>query len=142
MIYWDGSNWLPFNIDVNGDIAAMVVYNDMLVAGGCISRVNEINLSNVFAWDGANIIDPGYGYESIHPEDRIDALIIYEETLLVAGGYRFDPDLRLAGKGLEKNFGSLPVSQLYFLYVLFWLCSRGFIIYGTKSSAVQLRVLI
>jgi len=119
IIYWDGSNWYPLMIDVDGDIAAMIVHNDMLVAGGCISRVSGINLKNIFGWNGANVIDLSYDYESIQPEDRIDALVIYEDTLLIAAGYRFDPDyyahqaLVMSWNGVEWNTVGQNTNGLY-----------------------------
>jgi len=119
LIYWDGNSWLPLDIEIDGDIEAMVVYNDMLVAGGSISRVNGIDINNLFGWDGMDIVDLNYNYELMQPEDRVDALIVFEDTMLVAGGYRFNPDTYmyqaqvLGYNGIEWNILGQNINGLY-----------------------------
>lgn len=84
---WDGSTWSPLgtglkNSTLPAGVLALAVCNDILYAGGIITRAGGKNVNYVAAWDGSSWSAVGDGTEYY-----IYSLTAYNNTLIAAGRF-------------------------------------------------------
>lgn len=51
---WDGSNWHPAGVGMNGAVYALTVHNGQLYAGGAFTTAGGSSANHVARWDGSN----------------------------------------------------------------------------------------
>jgi len=83
---WDGSNWQPLGLGVNGKVNALAVYNGELYVGGEFTLAGGIPLNFIAKWDGTNWLDDLGDMGS-----TVTSMVVYNNKLIV-GGYFTDAD--------------------------------------------------
>lgn len=77
---WDGSNWLPLGLGVEGTVSAMTDYLDDMYIGGDITAIRGVTSSTqkpwVVLWDGSNLFPIGDGLPG-----PVSRLVKYKDKL-------------------------------------------------------------
>ncbi|MBK8167594.1 MAG: hypothetical protein IPK64_16740 [bacterium] len=74
---WDGAQWHALGDGLDNDVAALVVWNGDLYAGGGFA-------GGVVRWDGADWVEVDGGVDG-----RVDALAVWNGDLVAAGSFSF-----------------------------------------------------
>lgn len=69
----------------NGEIRAMVVFNNELYVAGKLQRIGGIWANHIARWNGSQWQDVGGGVNGLLPE--INAMKIFKGKLIIAGGF-------------------------------------------------------
>ena len=111
---WDGGQWRPLDVGVEGVVAGMAVFDDgdgpCLYIGGSFSTAGGVAASNIAKWDGETFAPVGGGVDNV-----VLALATFEDdrgTALYVGGY-------------FNTTGGLPVNRIAkWDGVAWWRCER------------------
>ena len=98
--YWDGQEYGTFGTGVDGEIAALTVYNGDLIAGGSFDKAGGTDVNNIARWDGLQWHALGNGvYDNVQGSaDGVTEMVVWEDKLYVVG------DFSHAGNNLEVNY--------------------------------------
>jgi hypothetical protein len=120
---WDGERWSHLGAGMNGDVNALVVYNDELIAGGNFTHAGGMTVNRVARWNGREWTALQHGVAGSSTV-RVNALAVYDGDLVVAGSFdnasgvaanaiaRWDGSAWAAlGSGLGSQVSALAVHQ-------------------------------
>lgn len=82
MASWNGSDWSEVPYDLFGDVRALTVFRQQLIAAGDVSEPSAGTL--LMRFDG---VDRWSVIGSGDPEDEVDAVIVYKDNLIVGGKF-------------------------------------------------------
>lgn len=83
---WDGTNWTPLGLGVNGKVNALTIYKGNLIAAGEFTTAGGLPVNFLAQWDGTSWSDELGGVGSI-----VTSLAVIGDTLF-AGGYFVEAD--------------------------------------------------
>jgi len=89
---WDGSQWQPLGLGVNGKVNALVEFNGNLIVGGEFTEAGGNEMFFIAIWDGTTWLDDLGDMGS-----TVTSLVVYNNKL-IAGGYFTDAD------GIPANY--------------------------------------
>ena len=77
---WDGSSWSPLGSGINYGVWSLAVYDNKLIAGGCITTAGGVSANNIASWDGFSWSPLGSGMNSY-----VQGLAVYDNKLIAGG---------------------------------------------------------
>ena len=98
---WDGTNWLPLDSGVNGDVLDLAVYKNELYVSGSFTSAGGISVHLIAKWNGASWSSVGTGIKGGH---SINALEVFNGELYAAG--QFDTAGNIPTQNIAKWNGS------------------------------------
>lgn len=98
--YWDGESYGTFGTGVDGEIAALAVYNGDLIAGGSFDMAGGTDVNNIARWDGLQWHALGNGvYDNVQGSaDGVTEMVVWNDKLYVVG------DFSHAGNNVQVNY--------------------------------------
>ncbi len=91
---WNGSSWEPLSAGPindmnNGEIDALAIYDNKLVAAGTFTRVNSTtdNIRRIAAWDGSMWSPLSSTATNGINDGQVNALAVYDNKLIAAGTF-------------------------------------------------------
>jgi len=78
---WDGTNWSPLGLGVDGPVTAIVASGSDLYVGGSFSQAGDIPAANIAKWDGTNWSALGSGIDG----NRSVKLAVVGDKLFAGG---------------------------------------------------------
>jgi hypothetical protein len=89
---WDGSAWLPLGSGMSygayyGEICAMTVYDNKLIAGGVFTSAGGVEANSIAAWDGSAWSPLGSGMSYGAYCGEICAMTVYDNKLIAGGEF-------------------------------------------------------
>jgi hypothetical protein len=58
---WDGANWTPLGVGMDGKVTALAIHNGLLYAGGQFSNAGGVAAKNIASWNGTSWSAVGTG---------------------------------------------------------------------------------
>src|SRR6185503_6603390 len=97
---WNGMNWSPLGIGMNGTVYALSIYNGELIAGGDFTTAGGVGAIRVAKWNGIGWSPLGSGISGCSGtgcKPSVRFLTVYNSELIAGGRFT------TAG-GISANF--------------------------------------
>lgn len=93
IVRWDGGDWEPLGLGVNGTVRAMIEFEgDLIVAGDFTQAAGDdgipVEVNNIARWDGQAWSPVGAGFSGSSGNNaRVLALAVHQGELIAGGGW-------------------------------------------------------